>query len=62
MLVVLGILSIIGGVATIALSTVAFGDIGVAIAIGGIALFMIGLITLIINGRLKKIEKVINHK
>lgn len=57
MLILLGILCLIGGIAVIGLSSMAFGDIGVAIAIGGIALVLLGLITLIINGRLRKLNK-----
>jgi len=62
MLIFLGILLLLAGITCIGLSTMAFGDIGVAIVIGGIALFFTGLITLIINGRLKKLDKKINSK
>lgn len=54
MLIFLGIILILAGIAGIAVSTMTFGNIGVAIAIGGTALFFIGVVCLIVNGRLKK--------
>lgn len=61
MLIFLGIILILAGIGGIAVSTMAFGDIGVAIAIGGTALFFIGVVCLIVNGRLKKLEKLIKQ-
>ena len=56
-MVFIGILLLLDGIVGIAASTMAFGDIGVACLIGGIAALLSGIGMLILNGRIKKLTK-----
>lgn len=56
-MIFVGILLLLDGVAGIAASTMAFGDIGVACLLAGIAALLSGIGLLVLNGRLKKLQK-----
>ena len=53
----IGALLIIAGAAAAGLSSVAFGDIGLAMLMAGVSALLSGIGLLIANKRLKKLEK-----